>query len=123
MKSVREILLSAEFMRAVSLLLFFFAGLSSLYSAIIFTGKASDPDVTAAGIAIFVQAIIYVVLAILIRRGSTKALWAAGILFGLDTLLILVSPLGKGVAHMLIGRGLLVYILVRYIRKQRVTTT
>lgn len=123
MKSVGEILRSPGFKREVSLLLFFFAAFSGLYSVIILGGRPSDPDVLAIGVATFIQAILNLVLAIMIRRGSNKALCAAGTLFGLDTLLMFFSPFGQGLAAMLLWRGILVYMLVRYIRKQRVVTS
>lgn len=79
MKSVKDILHSRRFMREVSLLLFFFAGLSLLIGALLFSA-ANSPEVMASAVGSTVQAIAYLVLAIMIRRGSVKALWIAGVL-------------------------------------------
>jgi hypothetical protein len=65
------------------------------------------------------QSIVYVVLGIMIRRGSAKALWVTGVLFTLDTSLIFVLPYGNGLGAMILWRGILIFMLVRYIRRQR----
>ena len=53
------------------------------------------------------------------RRGSVKALWAALILFTLDTLLTLVLASGRELVTLVLGRGLLIYLMIRYVLKQR----
>jgi len=106
-------------MREVSILLFGFAALGGIFSVVLLIGGTSNPEAMALGVGMLVQAIIYVVLGIMIRRGSLKALWVVGILFVLDTLLAFALPSGKGLGAMIVGRGLLIVVLVRYIRRQR----
>ena len=69
--------------------------------------------------AFLLQAIIYIALGIMTRRGSVKALWAALILFTLDTLLTLVLASGRELVTLVLGRGLLIYLMIRYVLKQR----
>lgn len=119
MKSIKDILRSPSFMREVSILLFGFAAIGSLFSVLLLTLGNSDSEATASGVGILVQSMIYVVLGIMIRRGSVKAIWITGLLFTLDTLLLFVLPSGKGVGAMIVGRGILIYVLIRYVRRQR----
>jgi hypothetical protein len=119
MKSVKDILRSPEFMWQVSVLLFGLAVLSALFAAVLLVSSRLDPDTLAVALGLLIQTAIYVVLGIMIRRGSIKALWAAGILFTLDTLLAFVLPATSGLGAMIVGRGLLIYVLIRYVRKQR----
>lgn len=80
----------------------------------------ADPEALDLGIGMLVQAVGYAVLGAMIRRRSVKALWVAGVLFFLDTLLALVMPSsGKGLITMILFRGFLIYLLVRYTRRQR----
>jgi hypothetical protein len=123
MKSLREILTSRSFKREISLLLFFFAALNGIFALLLIGPAFSDPQALADCITTFIVAIIYAGLAILIRRGSGKALLAAGILFSLDTLLFFVFPPDRGVAGMILSRGLLIVIIVRYIHRQRKVAT
>jgi hypothetical protein len=119
MKSIKDILRSPSFMREVSILLFGFAAIGGLFSMLLLTLGHSDPDALASGVGILVQSIIYIVLGLMIRRGSVKALWITGVLFALDTLLIFAFPSGKGLGAMIVGRGILIYVLIRYVRRQR----
>jgi len=121
MKPIKDILRSARFMREVSLLLFFFAGLSALSGVLLLGRASSDADVLASAIGEIVQALIYAILGIMIRRGSIKALWIAGVLFVLDTLFILLQPSGKGLGVAVVSRGILIYVLIRYIRRERMS--
>lgn len=119
MKSVTDVLRSPSFMREVSILLFGFAALGGLFAILLLTLGNSDPDALDSGVGMLIQSIVYVVLGIMIRRGSMKALWVTGILFTLDTLLVFGLTSGKGFGAMIVGRGLLIYVLIRYIRRQR----
>jgi hypothetical protein len=105
-------------MREVSLLLFFFAGLSLLIGALLFSA-ANSPEVMASAVGSTVQAIAYLVLAIMIRRGSVKALWIAGVLFVLDTAFLLFQPSGRGLGMAVVSRGILICVLNRYVRRER----
>lgn len=118
MKPVKDILRSPRFMREVSLLLFFFAGLSFLVGALLF-GAANSTEVMASAVGSIVQAIVYSVLAIMIRRGSVIALWIAGALFVLDTVFLILQPSGKGLGLAIVSRGILIYVLIRYVRRER----
>lgn len=119
MKSFKAILQSPAFMREVSILFIGLAALSVIFSILLFAGSNGDPNALSLAVAFLLQAIIYVVLGIMIRRGSVKALWAAGILFTLDTLLSFLYATGTGLVTMILGRGLLIYLMVRYVLKQR----
>ena len=119
MKSFKEILHSPGFMREVSILFIGLAALSVVFSILLFVGSNVDPEALSLAVAFLLQAIIYVVLGIMIRRGSVKALWAAGILFTLDTLLSFVYATGTVFVTMILGRSLLIYLMVRYVLKQR----
>lgn len=114
MKSIKDILYSPRFLREVSQLLFFFAAFSALIGFGTLMAADSQLELLAVAIGGILQAIIYTVLAIFIRRGSTVALWIAGVLFLLDTILQLLHP-----TPALVGRGLLIYILIRYVRQAR----
>ncbi|HSE22625.1 MAG TPA: hypothetical protein VLB68_13245 [Pyrinomonadaceae bacterium] len=119
MKPVKDILRSPRFMREVSLLLFFFAGLSFLVGALLISA-ANSPEVMVSAVGSIVQAIVYSVLAIMIRRGSLIALWLAGALFVLDTVVLILDPSGKGLGVAILSRGILIYILIRYVRRERI---
>lgn len=121
MKRVKDILRSPRFMREVSLLLVFFAGLSGLVGLLLFLSAPGNPEVLAVAVGGLVETIIYTVLAVLIRRGSIKALWISGIWFSLDFLLLLTQPLSSGLAVALFSRVALIGFLVRYIRRERVS--
>jgi len=122
MKSVTDILRSPSFMREVSILLYGFAALGGLFALLLLTLASSDPDALASGAGMLIQSIVYVVLGTMIRKGSRKAIWVTGILFTLDTLLVFGLPSGKGLGAMIVGRGLLIWVLIRYIRRQRAET-
>jgi hypothetical protein len=49
------------------------------------------------------------------------ALWIAGVLFALDTLFQLLQPSGKGLGAAVVSRGILIYVLIRYIRRERMS--
>ena len=120
MKPIKDILRSARFMREVSLLLFFFAGLSGLIGVLLLFASSSEAGVLAIAIGGVIQAIVYLVLGILIRGGSITALWIAGVLFVVDTLLQLTQPSGRGLGAAIVSRGILIYVLIRYIQRERV---
>ena len=103
MTSIKEILYSRRFMREVSLLLFFFAFVGALIAGLSFAAGPSDPEILAVVVAGLVQVIIYVFLAVMLRRGSIIALWVAGVLFILDTLAVLLLPSG-GLGFTLVSR-------------------
>jgi hypothetical protein len=119
MKSVKDILRSSDFMRQVSTLLLGFGALSGIFAFVLLIAGNKDAESLSLTIGLLFQTIIYVALGLLTRRGSTKALWAAGILFTMDTLLAFVMSWEPGLGGMIIGRGLLIYILIRYVRRQR----
>ena len=119
MKSLTEILRSRNFMREVSILLFGFAALGGAFAILLLTMASSDPEAFEAGVALLIQSAVYVALGMMIRRGSLKALWITGVLFILDTLLILGLPSGKGLGAAIVGRGILIFLLIRYIRRQQ----
>ena len=64
-------------------------------------------------------AIVYVVLGILIRVGSFGAIVLTGILFAGDTLMALLGPSWEAARGTLIARGLLVFVLLRFISRER----
>jgi hypothetical protein len=105
-------------MREVSLVLFFFAGLSFLVGALLFSAVNSS-EVMVSAVGSVIQAIVYFVLAIMIRRGSMIALWIAGVLFVLDTAFLVFQPSGKGLGLAIVSRGILIYVLIRYVQRER----
>lgn len=119
MKSIRDILRSPGFMREVSVLFIGLAALSGLFSLLLFAGSKADPEALSLAPGFLLQAIIYVALGIMIRRGSIKALWAALILLTLDTLLTFVMATGREMVPLVLGRGLLIYLMIRFVLKQR----
>lgn len=119
LKPISEVLRSPRFHREISSLLFFFAALSAIYSVLLFAAGASDEEALVMAIAYLLLTIVYVVLAILIRRGSVKALVVTGILFAVNVLLVLFGPSGGDVRGLIIGYGLLAFVLIRYIRRER----
>lgn len=119
MTPIKDILLSPAFMREVSILFMGLGALSLVFSLLLFAGSSADPNALSLALGFLLQAIIYVVLGIMIRRGSVKALWAAGILFTLDTLLSFLYATGSAFVTMILGRGLLIYLMIRYVLKQR----
>jgi len=118
-KPVKDILRSPRFKREVSLLLFFFASLSFLIGVLLIGAANSEPEVMAAALGSLVQALVYASLGVMIRRGSVTALWIAGVLFVLDTVVQLLQPLEKGLGLAVVSRGILIYVLIRYIRRER----
>lgn len=120
MKPIKDILVSPGFMREVSILLFVFAAFSGLFGVLLLTARGSDSEALEFGIGLLLQAIVYAVLGAMIRRRSLIALWVAGVLFFLDTVLALVMPpSGKGLVTLILSRSFLIYLLVRYVRRQR----
>lgn len=119
MRPIKDILRSPAFMREVSILFIGLAALNGLFSLLLFAGSNADPDALSLAAGFLLQAIIYVALGMMIRRGSVKALWAALILFTLDTLLTFVLATGRELVTLVLGRGLLIYLMIRYVRKQR----
>lgn len=118
-KPISEVLRSPRFHREVSSLLFFFAVLSAIYSVLLFAAGPSDEDTLASAVGYVVTTIIYLVLAGLIRRGSTKALVFTGILLVANILLTLFGPSWEGAVGMIVGNGLLLFVLIRYIQRER----
>lgn len=119
MKTIRDVLRSSRFMREVSLLLLFFAALNALVSLLLFASRSSDAEVLASAIGSVFIATGYVVLAVMLRRGFVIALWIAGVLFALDTLLMLIEPSGNALGAAVVSRGILISVLIRYIRRER----
>jgi hypothetical protein len=108
-------------MREVSLLLFFFAALSFLVGVLLIEGWNSEPEIVGVAVGSMLQALLYVVLGVLIRKGSVKALWIAGVLFLLDTAFQFLQPSGMGLGTAIVNRAILIYVLIRYIRRERIS--
>jgi hypothetical protein len=113
------VLRSPRFHREISSLLFFFAALSAIYFVLLFAAGTVEEEALALAIANLVTTIGYVVLAILIRRGSVKALVFTGILFAVNLVMILFGPSWEGVPGAIVGYGLLTFVLIRYVRRER----
>jgi len=118
-KPLKKILRSRRFMREVSLLLFFFAGLSFLVGILLMRAANTEPEVVPVALGSLVQSLVYAVLGVMIRRGSVVALSITGVLFVLDTMFLLLQPSGKFLAAPIVSRGILIYVLIRYIRRER----
>jgi hypothetical protein len=118
-KSIREVLRSARFHREVSLLLFIFAAVNGMFSVLLLAANGSRDVAMPVVIAYAVQAVIYAVLAVFIRRGSVKVLIFTGSFFAVDTVLTLIGPSWEDARSMIVARGLLLFVLVRYIARER----
>lgn len=119
-KPIREVLRSRRFQKEIAILLTAFAIFQAIVAVILFVGRRSDPEILVTAIAGLMVAIVYAVLAILIRFGSVSALVFTGILFTADTLLTLFSPSWQGgVAGALFWRVFLIVLLIRFIQKER----
>ena len=70
-------------------------------------------------VATLIGTIVYVVLAILIRRGSVKVLVFTGFLFAANLVLTLFGPSWEDAKGMLLAYGLLTVVLIRFIRRER----
>ena len=120
LKPIREVLRSPRFQKEIAVLLTAFALFQAIVAFILFVSRRSDPEVLVIVISGLVVAILYAVLAILIRFGSVSALAFTGILFTADTLLTLFSPSWQGeVTAALFWRGFLIVLLIRFIQKER----
>lgn len=118
-KPIREVLRSPRFQKEISILLTAFGLFQAAVAVLLFVGGRSDPENLVTAIAGLMIAIVYAVLAILIRFGSVSALVFTGILFATDTLLTLFSPLWQGGLGVLFWRGLLIILLIRFIQRER----
>jgi len=100
-------------MRDLSGLLLLLTGVTTLFG-IASLYDASNEDDVAGAIGILIAVVLYFFVAIKIRRGSTVALGAAGILFLIDTLTILLASPAA-----LLGRGLLLFFVLRSLQRHR----
>ena len=121
LKPISEVLRSARFQREISLLLFFFAAISGIYTIILFAASTTNETAPALAVGYLVETLLYVGLAILIRRGSIKALVFTGVLIVANILLTLFGPSWENARGILIGHGLLLIVLIRYVRRERRT--
>src|SRR6185503_9392600 len=118
LKPISEVLRSPRFQREVSVLLFVFAGISAIYSLFLFATNNSEEAIVMA-VALVIQAIVFALLAILIRRGSVKTLVFTGFLFAANILFALFGSSWEDAKGILIPYGLLIFVLVRFIRRER----
>ena len=123
LKPISEVLRSARFQREISLLLFFFAAVSAIYSVLTFAASKTDEMALTLAVGYLVETLLYVGLAILIRRGSVKALVVTGVLVVANILLTLFGPSWEDARAMLIAHGLLLLVLIRYVNRERRTVT
>ena len=118
-KPLREVFSSPRFFREVSILLFGFAAVTTLVSLLLFGSGSADPEVLVLAVGGLIQAIIYVTLGVLVRRGVSSALCITGLIFVIDTFLLLAQPSGKGAGAAVVTRGILIFVVVRYIKRER----
>jgi len=118
LKPISEVLRSPRFQREVSVLLFVFAGISAIYALFLFTTNNSEEAFVMA-VALVIQAIVCAVLAIIIRRGSVMTLVFTGFLFAANILFALFGSSWEDAKGILIPYGLLIFVLVRFIRRER----
>lgn len=119
LKPISEVLRSPRFLKEVSILLFVFAAIHAILSVLLFARNTSDPIALLTAIEGFMVAIVFLVFAVMIRNGSIGALVLTGILFALDTVVMLFGPSWEGVPGAFIARGLLIFVLINFIKKQR----
>lgn len=99
------------------MLLFFFAALNVIFAVALFASR--EEAAVVAGATNLVQALVYAVLGLLIRRGSFAVLVFTGALFAIDTVLTFFGPWES--ARGILGRALLIFVLLRYIYRERRT--
>jgi len=121
LKPISEVLRSARFQREISLLLFFFAAFSAIYTVLLFAASTTDETALALAVGYLVETLLLVGLAILIRRGSVKALIFTGVLIVANILLTLFGPSWEDARGIFIAYGLLIAVLIRYVRRERRT--
>lgn len=97
------------------MLLFFFAVLNVIFAVALFA--TGEEAAVGAGTINVVQALVYAVLGLLIKRGSFATLIFTGVLFAIDTVLTVVGPWES--ARGILGRALLIFVLVRYLHRER----
>lgn len=117
MRPIRDVVRSRRFQCEVSVLLFVFAAWNALFCLVLFATRGTESF--SAAIVYAVQTIIYLVLGIFIRRGSVNVLVFTGLLFAVDTILILFGPSWADARAAIIGRGLLLVVLHRFVRRER----
>lgn len=118
LKPISEVLRSPRFQREVSVLLFVFAGISAIYALVLFA-KNNSEEAFVMAVALVIQAIVCAVLAIIIRRGSVMTLVFTGFLFAANILFALFGSSWEDAKGILIPYGLLIFVLVRFIRRER----
>ena len=119
LKPISEVLRSPRFQREISLLFFFFAALSGIYCVLMFAASSTNETTLALAVGYLMETILYLFLAILIRRGSVKALVFTGLLVVAGILLTLFGPSWEDARGMLLAYGLLLLVLIRYVRRER----
>lgn len=122
MRSIWDVVRSRRFQREVSVLLFIFAAGNALFCVVLFAARGAG-DAPSSAIVYGLQAVIYLVLGILIRRGSATVLLLTGLLFAIDTILTLFGPSWADARAVFIGRGLLLLVLYRFVRRERMRPT
>ena len=118
LKPISAVLRSPRFQKEVALLLFVYAAISAIYALFLFAANNSE-EALAMAVALVIQTIVCVVLAILIRRGSVKTLVFTGFLFAANIVFALFGSSWEDAKGILIPSGLLMIVLVRFIRRER----
>lgn len=118
-KPLRDVLRSPRFFREVSILLFGFAAITTLVSILLFGAGTAEPEALVLAVGGLIQAIVYVTLGIFVKRGFSIALWITGLIFVLDTLLLVTQPAGRGSGVAIVTRGILIFLLIRYVRREQ----
>ena len=119
LKPISAVLRSSRFQREISLLLFFFAALSGIYSVLMFAASRSEETALPIAIGYLVETLLYTGLAILIRRGSVIALVFTGLLVIADIVLTLFGPSWEDAKGVLLAHVLLLLVLIRFVRRER----
>jgi hypothetical protein len=122
LKPISEVLRSPRFQKEVALLLFVYAAISAIYALFLFAANNSEEALVMA-VALVIQTIVCVVLAILIRRGSVATLVFTGFLFAANIVFALFGSSWEDAKGILIPSGLLMIVLVRFIRRERRAST
>jgi hypothetical protein len=115
--SIKQTMTSSGFMRDVSGLLLFLAGITAIVGIAALFSRRSNPNQVSYVVGVLLGVVIYVVLAIKIRRGSVPALITAGVLYSLDSLYVLATPSAS--AGGLFSRIIVVYFVWRSFRKHQ----
>ncbi len=116
--SLKEILHSKDFLREISYLCFFFAGVNFVLGVIAFAAAGQKTLLNENFIGGIFIALIFIVLGWFMRRGSRVAFWLFVGLILLDSGLLVLMPETLTLGA-IVGRVILIFFIVRNLIRRR----